>query len=74
LNDFTEGKTILTWIYIERKSYSPEPASQFRSNLIQMVKGNSGLDKLRSQDFSKREIIAKIGLGHLIIFSRTTEP
>jgi hypothetical protein len=39
--------------------------------------GNSKLFKLRVRFFSKGEIITKmqkIGLGHLKIFSRSTEP
>jgi hypothetical protein len=38
-------------------------------------KGNSKLYKLRARSFSKREIITKMGWGHLkIFFSQTTEP
>jgi hypothetical protein len=32
------GKTMFTYVYIEKKS-SPEPAGQFQSNLVQIIRG-----------------------------------
>jgi hypothetical protein len=35
----TIGKTIITCVYVEKKSSSPEPAGDFQSNLVQIILG-----------------------------------
>jgi hypothetical protein len=71
----TIGKTIFTYVYIEKKSSSPEPIKLGINHT--WVKGilnysNKGPGPLQRGDNLKT---AKMGWGHLKpLFSRTTEP
>jgi hypothetical protein len=58
---------------------SPEPASQFQSNLVQIILGSWKfyIVQIKGQVLFKRGDNyknAKMGWGHLKISSRTTEP
>jgi hypothetical protein len=67
-------KTIFTCAYIGKKS-SPKLAGQYQSNLVQYTFGWKELQivQIRDQILFKGEIITKIWLVYLMIFSlRTT--
>jgi hypothetical protein len=63
LGGATMGKTIFTCVYFGKKIFSPEPADQFQSNLVQIILKLRGFEivQIKGQVLFKGEIITKIG-------------